>query len=87
LSLFDHSNWQAIAPNSPLRYWGLIEILSLKNESLINCPIQLKERILHYLLGINQIDDRLLSYLIPLSSSDDPVHKLIWLTTIKNQQG
>ncbi|ACK70169.1 AAA ATPase central domain protein [Gloeothece citriformis PCC 7424] len=72
-SLFDQFNWEAIAPNSPLRYWGLIEILSLKNESLINCPIQLKERILHYFLGINQIDVRLLSYLIPLSSSDDNI--------------
>ncbi|MDJ0844477.1 ATP-binding protein [Crocosphaera sp.] len=71
--LFNNGNWEAIAPHRPLRYWGLIEILSLQHEHLINCPIKVNERILHFLQGINYVDDRLLSYLIPLTASNDNI--------------
>ena len=70
LSLFDNPNWEAITPKRPLRYWKLISIVDLKGESLINCPLKVNERILHYLQGYNSLDDYLLSFFFPLTTPD-----------------
>lgn len=55
LSALPNSHWSAIAPDSSLRHWRLIS-LGTGNHTLINTPLQIDERILHYLLGVKTTD-------------------------------
>jgi len=57
LKIFPQPYWQGLTPESPLRYWKLIEIGSGTN--LTQSPLRLDERILHYLWGIQYVDERL----------------------------
>lgn len=64
LSIFPQMNWNAFTPTSPLRKWRLIE-LNVGN-NLLGSPIKLNERIFHYLMGVNYLDE----YLQNLSFSE-----------------
>jgi hypothetical protein len=50
-------HWSALAPSSPLRSFRLIEIEP--GHGLTYAPLRIDERILHYLVGVNRLDDRL----------------------------
>ncbi|MFN2624140.1 MAG: ATP-binding protein [Chthoniobacterales bacterium] len=50
-------HWSALAPSSSLRRWRLIELTN--NEGLVAAPLRIDERVLHFLTGINRLDDRL----------------------------
>jgi AAA+ superfamily predicted ATPase len=50
-------HWSALAPASSLRRWRLIELTN--HEGLVAAPLRIDERVLHFLTGINQLDDRL----------------------------
>jgi ATPase family associated with various cellular activities (AAA) len=50
-------HWSALAPSAPLRRYRLIEIES--GHGLTTAPLHIDERILHYLAGVNQMDQRL----------------------------
>lgn len=64
LSLFSEAHWSAFAPISPLRYWRLLEV---ENDSrLMDAPLKLDERILHFLTGISYLDDRLQGFVKPV---------------------
>jgi hypothetical protein len=65
LVCFSDSHWSALAPDSALRHWQLIEVES--GRVLTLSPLRIDERILHYLLGIAYLDKRLLDLLHPLS--------------------
>jgi ATP-dependent 26S proteasome regulatory subunit len=65
LTHLPHAHWSALAPDSPLRYWQLIEIEH--DRVLTHSPLRIDERILHYLLGITSLDKRLLDLFHPLS--------------------
>lgn len=54
---FPHNHWSAFTPGSPLRRWLLVELGA--SSTLINSPLRLDERILHFLLGDTQLDSRL----------------------------
>ena len=64
LAAFADPDWRALLPSSPLRYWHLIEVP--KNQILINAPLRIDETILHFLLGVRQLDERLLSVTRPI---------------------
>lgn len=59
-------HWSALAPDSPLRYWHLIEIGA--GNALTQSPIRIDERILHYLIGLPQQDERLAGCITPVAS-------------------
>lgn len=44
------NQWQATAPDAPLRYWQLLVLEEPDN--FLSAPLRLDERILHYLLGV-----------------------------------
>ncbi|WP_321416891.1 ATP-binding protein [uncultured Desulfobacter sp.] len=69
LSLFDQPGWEALSPERPLRYWRLIEINQPPATPLIQSVLRADERIVHYLKGLNQLDDRLTVYLSPFALS------------------
>jgi len=50
-------HWSGLSPAAPLRRWRLIEVNGA--ESLTAGRIRLDERVLHYLVGVAQLDDRL----------------------------
>ena len=59
LALFDEPAWDALSPESPLRYWRLIEINQPAGQPLTISPLRADERIVNYLKGLNYLDDRL----------------------------
>ncbi len=64
LAAFADPDWRALLPASPLRYWHLIEVP--KNQILINAPLRIDETMLHFLLGVRELDERLLSVTRPI---------------------
>ena len=80
------AHWDAFAPTSPLRRWQMINVGG--GRSLTSSPLQIDERILHYLWGIQHLDERLVGMVEPISFSEQlvPSHqqlveqiKAIWL--------
>jgi len=57
LAALPDAHWSALAPQSPLRYWRLIEIG--EGQTLTSSPLRIDERALHYLTGIDCLDARL----------------------------
>ncbi|MFN6482022.1 MULTISPECIES: ATP-binding protein [unclassified Nostoc] len=64
-------HWDAIAPNAPLRHWRLIQIGD--GHALTLSPLRIDERILHYLTGIQYLDERLAGIIEPLQEVSDLV--------------
>jgi len=54
-------HWSALAPSAPLRRFRLIEMEP--GYGVTAAPLRIDERILHYLAGVNQLDQRLESVL------------------------
>jgi hypothetical protein len=54
LSALPNPHWSALAPDSPLRYWKLLELDSV--DTLTNTSLHIDERILHYLVGVKTTD-------------------------------
>ena len=57
LAALPDAHWSALLPTGPLRYWRLIELGAAT--SLVGAPLRIDERILHYLVGLQFIDERL----------------------------
>lgn len=73
LALFDDPAWEAVAPQSPLRYWRLIEIIQLEAQPLTASALRADERIVSYLKGLDYLDGRLRSYLLALDLEAGPL--------------
>lgn len=56
LAALPGAHWSALTPHAPLRAWRLLEA---SGPSLANAALKIDERVLHYLAGINQMDQRL----------------------------
>jgi hypothetical protein len=57
LAALPDAHWSALAPDGPLRRWRLLEAAS--SHSLTTGPLQIDERVLHYLAGVPSLDERL----------------------------
>lgn len=75
LAALTEPHWSALTPAAPLRRWNLIEIRSSSSNSLISGPLQIDERILHYLTGVHYLDERLTGFVEPLLVQRE--HKLV----------
>ncbi len=64
MSLLDHADWSAFNPASNLRRWHLVEIGA--SNALTSSPLRINERILHYLMGDQHLDERLLKLVEPV---------------------
>ena len=65
LAIFPGGHWDALSPINPLRKWRLIEVGVAR--TLATSPLRIDERILHYLVGVNYLDERLHGIVEPLS--------------------
>jgi hypothetical protein len=57
LAAFQEAHWSALSPSRPLRYWRLIDVMP--GDALTTSPLRIDERVLHYLTGVQAIDERL----------------------------
>jgi hypothetical protein len=57
LAVLAEPHWSALTPTAPLRRWRLIEVSS--GDRLMNSPLRIDERVLHYLAGVSYLDERL----------------------------
>src|SRR5262245_13289527 len=57
LARLSEPHWSALTPARPLRRWRLIEVEP--GLRLVDSPLRVDERILHFLAGVNLIDARL----------------------------
>jgi hypothetical protein len=71
LAVLEGMHWAALTPAGSLRKWRLIEIGT--GSGLTNSPLRIDERILHYLMGVQHLDDRLLGMVEPVEVTEDLV--------------
>lgn len=77
LGALENPHWSAIIPTAPLRRWRLIDLGP--GSAITLCPLRIDERILHYLAGVQHLDERLAGFVEPLGFAGDlvPSHSLL----------
>ncbi len=71
LAALPDAHWSALTPAAPLRHWRLLEVGS--GEGLTASPLRIDERVLHFLAGVETVDDRLSGLVKPLIGGGDLV--------------
>ena len=76
LAVLSEPHWSALAPNAPLRRWRLIEMRA--GSTLSTSPLAIEERVLHYLLGVQHMDERLAGIIEPMHAAGElvPTHQM-----------
>jgi hypothetical protein len=64
LAVLPGAHWSALSPQSSLRYWSLIDIK--ESTSLTRAALRINERALHFLTGVDHLDDNLVGYIDPV---------------------
>jgi hypothetical protein len=74
MDVLDDPSWQARSPESPLRYWHLVEAGDGEQRSLSATALHIDERMLNLIKGLDHLDARLASVMVaePLSAHDLP---------------
>ena len=75
LAALPGAHWSALWPAAPLRRWRMVELES--GGSLTAGRLRIDERILHYLVGVQHLDDRLAGWIEPLGPQPEPVPSLV----------
>jgi SpoVK/Ycf46/Vps4 family AAA+-type ATPase len=70
-SVFEEPHWSASSRLRPLRYWRLLEMGA---GPLLHAPLEIDERVLHYLLSVPAADERLEMIMHPLACDDTATH-------------
>ncbi len=71
-------HWSGVTPSGPLRRWRLIEVTPQAGVPLVLSPLNIDERVLHFLVGVQYTDERLAALLAPVHSDDlVPSHRSI----------
>jgi ATPase family associated with various cellular activities (AAA) len=71
LAALPDPHWDAIVPNAALRRWQLIKLN--EGSALALSPIRIDERILHYLAGMQYLDERLMGIIEPVTANTELV--------------
>ena len=79
MSVFAAPHWNAISPHRPLRYWRLIDVGGSK--TITQSPLRINERILHYLMGVDCLDEYFKGIIEPVSLSGEMVRSHSSITT------
>jgi AAA+ superfamily predicted ATPase len=68
LAVLPGAHWSALSPEAPLRHWRLIEVGA--GPVLTQAPLRIDERVLHFLVGVGQLDARLAALLVAIPPTD-----------------
>jgi hypothetical protein len=73
LAALPDAHWSALTPGAPLRHWRLIDLGgdAPAGRALTAAPLRVDERILHFLAGVQQLDERLVGRLDRLAVSGE----------------
>jgi SpoVK/Ycf46/Vps4 family AAA+-type ATPase len=79
LAALPGAHWSAVTPMAPLRRWRLIELSGGPVAPVTSSPLRIDERTLHYLAGIDYLDERLAAHLDPVRAQEQlvPSHREI----------
>ena len=69
LAALEGAHWSALNPDGPLRHWRMVEVGPAN--ALTASPLRVDERVLHYLLGVQHLDERLAGF---VRSADGTAH-------------
>ena len=69
LAALPEAHWSALTPAAPLRRWRLIEVGS--GSVLTLSSLRIDERVLHYLAGVQHLDERLAGLVEPLHQTSE----------------
>ncbi|MBO3457564.1 ATP-binding protein [Aetokthonos hydrillicola Thurmond2011] len=77
MAALPEAHWSALLPESPLRYWRLLEVSA--GNVMAYSPLRIDERILHYLTGMSYLDDRLQGLVEPVAAGGElpPSHQIL----------
>jgi ATPase family associated with various cellular activities (AAA) len=78
IAILENLHWSAFTPAGSLRRWKLIEVGS--GSDLMSSPLRIDERILHYLVGVQHLDERLLGIVEPVTVTENLVPSHLQLT-------
>lgn len=67
LALLPDAHWSALSPAAPLRRWQLIQVEP--GRALVHSPLRVDERVLHYLTGVNYLDEPLAGWVRPMTAT------------------
>lgn len=73
LAALNEPHWSAVTPAGALRTWRLIEVASHGTYPLMASPLKIDERILHFLTGIQYLDERLAGLMTRVPEARDLV--------------
>ncbi len=65
LGAFPQAHWSALSPGAPLRHWRLIELGA--GTSMVASPLRIDERVLHFLAGVQHLDEHLVGFVRPVT--------------------
>ena len=73
------AHWSALSPEGPLRRWRLVEVMGQPATPLTASPLRVDERVLHYLAGVQHLDERLAGLVEPVAVGEAlvPSHRVI----------
>jgi len=79
LAVLPAPHWSALNPGATLRRWRLIEIVNQPGVPLTISPLRIDERILHFLAGVQHLDDGLAGLLLAMQPGEDlvPSHAIV----------
>jgi hypothetical protein len=66
LAALPDADWGALSPNAPLRWWRLVEVTA--GHALTGSPLRIGERVLHWLMGVDGLDERLAGLVEPVDA-------------------
>jgi predicted nucleic acid-binding protein len=72
LQVLPDPSWDALSPHRPLRYARLLDVNQPGATPLTAAALRADERIVHYIKGLNVIDERLGNLLTPAMTDDAP---------------
>lgn len=93
MTVLNNSDWSALSPAATLRRWRLVEIGG--GNTLTSSPLRINERILHYLMGQQHLDENLLNLLEPVNTKSVQIesHQQVlgeaiatWLNAAQSEQ-
>src|SRR5258706_6339230 len=68
LAVLPEAHWSALVPDAPLRRWKMLEVEAGAG-GLTQSRLSIDERILHYLTGLQHLDERLMGMVEPVHNS------------------
>jgi ATPase family protein associated with various cellular activities (AAA)/winged helix domain-containing protein len=70
MEVLPKAHWSAVSPAGTLRRWRFVDVLPQPGIPTVNSPLRIDERILHFLAGIQYLDDRIEGAIEPVASQE-----------------